>query len=511
MKHLEQILRDIVSGKIKSSEELQKAKMKYCKEFGVSELPKNSELLEYVNEIEVIEKDEVESVLQRKPARKKSGVTVIACMTSPAECPHGRCIMCPGGPNKETPSPQSYTGKEPAALRAERNDFDPKKQVEDRLSQYKAIGHQTDKVDLIVMGGTFPARAWGYQKSFVKGCLDGLNGSISGSLEEAKKINETADIRCIGLTIETRPDYCKEPHLEKMLNLGATRVEIGVQTLRDDLLKNIQRGHNLNDVIEATRSAREKGFKICYHIMPGLPGSNSEEDLREFERLFDDERFRPDQLKIYPTLIVEGTELYRMWKEGEYTPLTTREASTLVAEMKDLVPPYVRIQRVQRDIPSPLVAAGVKKSNLRQYARKELNDMGSSCECIRCREAGHSDKEIELSDVEMKFIDYKASGGREYFLELSQDSVIVGYARLRVSNDNSPIIRELKVVGSMTPVENKSKKYQHKGIGKRLVKKCESLVSDDFDRLRVISGVGAREYYRNLDYKQEGQYMKKRL
>ncbi|MFO7792532.1 MAG: tRNA uridine(34) 5-carboxymethylaminomethyl modification radical SAM/GNAT enzyme Elp3 [Candidatus Saliniplasma sp.] len=511
MKHLKEILKDIESGEINSSNELQKAKMKYCKEYGVSELPKNSELLEHVNKVEGIQRKDVVSVLQRKPARKKSGVTVIACMTSPAECPHGRCIMCPGGPEKDLPSPQSYTGKEPAALRAERNDFDPRWQVEDRLRQYDAIGHKTDKVDLIVMGGTFPARDWGYQKRFVKGCLDGLNGSISESLEESKTINETADIRCIGLTIETRPDYCKEPQLDRMLELGATRVEIGVQTLDDDLLKNIQRGHTVKDTIEATWLAKEKGFKVCYHMMPGLPGSDFEKDREEFKKLFEDERYRPDMLKIYPTLVVEGTELYDMWKEGQYTPLDTDEASTLVAKMKAGVPPYVRIQRVQRDIPSPLVEAGVKKSNLRQYAKKELNDRELSCRCIRCREAGHSNKEIELSDIDMKIIDYRASGGREYFLELGDGSVLVGYARLRICEDNSPVIRELKVVGSMTPVEDESEKYQHKGFGKRLLDECERLASDEFDSLRVISGVGAREYYRNLGYSLKGPYMVKRF
>ena len=511
MQHLKKILEDIYYGEISTHNELQKAKMKYCKEFGISELPRNSELLKYVKEVECVKRHDVISILQRKPARKKSGVTVIACMTSPAECPHGKCIMCPGGPNKEKPSPQSYTGNEPAALRAERNDFDPKKQVEDRLRQYEAIGHKIDKVDLIVMGGTFPAREWEYQKSFVKGCLDGLNGSVSTSLDEAKKINETADIRCIGLTIETRPDYCKEQQIDQMLELGATRVELGVQSLRDELLDNINRGHTVKDTIESTKLAKERGFKVCYHMMPGLPGSNIQDDLREFKILFDDERFKPDMLKIYPTLVVEGTELYEMWKEGKFVPLNTEKASKLVAKMKSIVPPYVRIQRVQRDIPSPLVDAGVKKSNLRQYARKELKNMGLECDCIRCREAGHSNKEINISDIDMKIIDYRASDGREYFLEIGVDSIIIGYSRLRICDSNPPIIRELKVIGSMTPVQKQGDKYQHKGIGKKLVQECEKIASSEAERLRVISGVGAREYYKNLGYELDGYYMVKKF
>jgi len=511
MKHLEKIIEDIVSGEIQTSDELQKAKMKYCKEFNISELPKNSSLLKYVEKMEGIDREDVVSVLQRKPARKKSGVTVIACMTSPAECPHGKCLMCPGGPDDNSPSPQSYTGNEPAALRAERNDFDPKKQVEDRLRQYEAIGHKTDKVDLIVMGGTFPARDWEYQKRFVKGCLDGLNGRPSKSLEEAKKINETADIRCIGLTIETRPDYCKSPHLKRMLELGATRVEMGVQSLRDEILEKIDRGHDVADTVEATRTAKEMGFKVCYHMMPGLPGSEPQEDLDEFKRLFTDTRFRPDLLKIYPTLVVEGTELYEMWKNDEYTPLKTEEASKLVAEMKSSVPPYVRIQRVQRDIPTPFVEAGIMKSNLRQYARNSLKEKDLTCRCIRCREAGHQGIDIPPENIELKSLEYQASDGTEVFLELGDGTNLVGYARLRICEDHLPIIRELKVVGTMTPVKDLGKRFQHQGYGKLLVQECENLASEGSDKLRVISGVGAREYYRKLDYRLEGHYMVKKL
>ncbi len=512
MGYFQDIIEEIVEGDIDSPDELQKAKMKLCKKYNRDELPKNAEILKKVDEMETVNRDEVVHVLQRKPARKKSGVSVIAVMTSPEECPHGRCRMCPGGPESREPSPQSYTGEEPAALRGERNDFYPYEQVKDRLEQYHAIGHKTDKIDLIVMGGTFPARDWRYQKNFVKGCFDALNDKNSKNLKEAQKINEDAQKRCVGMTIETRPDYCKEKELDRMLELGATKVEIGVQSIRNEVLEDIQRGHSVEDSIEATRLAKKKGFKVCHHIMPGLPGMTKENDLDDFNKLFDDPRFRPDMLKIYPALVIEGTDIYEDWKKGEYEPLSTSEAAELIAKMKSKVPSYVRIQRVQRDIPSPIVEGGVKKSNLRQYARKEIEALGKDCDCIRCREAGHSDKDVDVDSVELKRQVYKASGGREHFLELSDDEgIMLGYARIRTEDEISPLIRELKVVGEMTPVNEKGEHYQHSGFGSDLLKECESIAQDYGRSLRVISGVGARNYYRKFGYRFEKPYMVKRF
>ncbi len=512
MGYFEEIIEEIVKGKITTPDDLQKAKIRICKKYDRDELPKNATILEKVDEMEKVDREDVIHVLQRKPSRKKSGVSVIAVMTSPEECPHGKCRMCPGGPDSEDPSPQSYTGEEPAALRGERNEFDPYEQVKDRLEQYRAIGHETDKIDLIIMGGTFPAREWSYQKSFVKDCLDALNDMHSDSLTEAQDINEDSDRRCIGITIETRPDNCGEKELDRMLQLGATKVEIGVQSIRNNVLEYIKRGHTVEDSVEATRLARKRGFKVCYHIMPGLPGMNQMKDLNDFKELFEDERFRPDMLKIYPALVIKGTEIYEEWKKGEYEPLSTDEASELVAEMKSEVPKYVRIQRVQRDIPSPLVEGGVKKSNLRQYARKELEKMGETCDCIRCREAGHSDEDVDMDSLDLRTFTYDASGGEEYFLELSDNkNILLGYARLRFDEDISPMIRELKVIGEMTPVHEKGKDFQHSGYGSQLLERCESLAQERGDKVRVISGVGARNYYRKFGYQLERPYMVKRF
>ncbi len=512
MDYFEEIIEEIRQGKISTPEELQKGKIRLCRKYDRDELPTNSEILKRVEEMEDVSREEVVPVLQRKPARSKSGVSVIAVMTSPAECPHGRCMMCPGGPKSEEPSPQSYTGKEPAALRGERNEFDPYEQVKDRLAQYRAIGHKTDKIDMIVMGGTFPARDWDYQKNFVKRCFDALNSKRSDTLSEAHELNEDAEKRCIGLTIETRPDYCKKKELDRMLKLGATRVEIGVQSIRDNILNSIDRGHDVKDSIEATRLAKERGLKVCHHIMPGLPGMSKADDLQDFLELFRNEDFQPDSLKIYPALVVEGTELYEEWKEGNYQPLNTGEASELLAEMKSIVPKYVRIQRVQRDIPSQLVEGGVKKSNLRQYAKEVMEERRKRCDCIRCREVGHSEEELALESLEMKRLVYSASGGLEHFIELSdKDDLLVGYARLRTDGDSMPTVRQLKVVGEMTPVDEESREVQHSGYGRKLLRKCEKIASEKADKIRVTSGVGARNYYRKLGYKLEGAYMIKNL
>jgi len=512
MSYFKDIISGIIEGEISTPDELQKAKMRLCKKHGRDELPKNSEILEVVDGMDDVDREDVVHVLQRKPSRKKSGVSVIAVMTSPEECPHGRCRMCPGGPKSEDPSPQSYTGEEPAALRGARNGFDPYEQVKDRLEQYRAIGHKTDKIDMIIMGGTFPDRDWSYQKDFVKGCFEALNGRRSQSLKHAQKINESAGRRCIGMTIETRPDHCGPSELDKMLDLGATKVEIGVQSIRDEVLEDIKRGHTVRDSIEATRAAKDKGFKVCYHIMPGLPGMSEQDDLDDFIRLFDDPRFKPDMLKIYPALVIKGTEIYQDWKAGEYEPLSTERASELIAEMKARVPRYVRIQRVQRDIPSQIVEAGVKKTNLRQYAREELKKKDSDCECIRCREAGHSEEVIDMESIGLDHLTYKASEGKEHFISLSDEKdIMLGYGRLRIPDDHLPVIRELKVVGEMTPVHEKGDGYQHSGYGSEILQECETIARDHASKLRIISGVGARNYYRKFGYSLERPYMIKRF
>ncbi len=378
------------------------------------------------------------------------------------------------------------------------------------------------------MGGTFSARSPFYQEWFVKRCLDALNLKRSQSLESAKRINETASARCIGLTIETRPDWFQLQQVDQLLRLGATRVELGVQTIDDAVLSTMKRGHTVSDAIAATRIAKDAGFKVCYHLMPGLPGSSEKKDLSAFHMIFTDQRFKPDMIKIYPTLIIKGTPLYELWKEGKYEPLNTEDASFLIAQIKKNVPEWVRIQRIQRDIPSQHIQTGIKNSNLRQYVDREMRKHGYSCRCIRCREIGHRGEKPSSSthlSLEMFCRRYYASDGEEHFISLEDKShdVIVGYLRLRdlrstyrpeLSREPCMIVRELKVLGREAPLsERTSEAFQHRGYGKKLLSEAERICNETYDKkyLFVLSGIGVKQYYKNLGFSEDGPYMKKKV
>jgi elongator complex protein 3 len=520
------IIEQILSKNIQSKDELHKIKIKLCKKYNLRTIPKDSEILAMLP-TDRLENGIAHSLLRKKSMRTLSGVSIIAAMTSPEACPHGRCIPCPGGPERNTP--QSYTGYEPAAMRACCNNFDPYLQVQSRVEQLHAIGHVTDKVDLIIMGGTFTSRLPEYQQWFVKRCYDALNTTRSITIEQAKKNNETAPSRCIGLTIETRPDWFRLCHADQVLSLGATRVELGVQTIYDSLLSTMERGHTVSDSIHATRIAKEAGLKVCYHMMPGLPGSTEKNDLETFHRIFTDERFKPDMIKIYPTLVTKGTKLHELWTEGKYEPLTTEQASRLIAQVKKDIPEWVRIQRIQRDIPAHEISGGIKKSNLRQYVEKEMQKHKTACRCIRCREIGHIpvEKTKKITDLSLSLLQqrYRASDGEEVFLSLEDTTqdILVGYLRLRdVVRPHRPelleepcmVVRELKVLGREAPLgERSSEAFQHRGYGKKLLTEAERLCRDEYEKkfLFVLSGAGVKQYYRNLGFTDEGVYLKKNV
>jgi len=509
MEYYEELISLILDGTIRTKEELQRSKILLCKKLGLNRVPPNSEVLAHVNEDLL---PAVTPLLQRKPVRTLSGVAVVAVMTSPADCPHGRCLYCPGG--KESGSPQSYTGKEPAARRGSRNRYDPFSQTRDRLRQLESIGHPTDKVDLIIMGGTFTSRSREYQEAFVKGCFDAMNGTISSDLRQAHKLNASSGHRCIGLTVETRPDCFGEEEARFAMSLGATRVELGVQILDDHILQSVQRGHGVNEVVLSTRTAKNLGLKVCYHIMPGLPGSSPEKDLESFKRVFDDPRFRPDMLKIYPTLVVKNTPLYDMWVRGEYRPYTTGEAVELIGRMKSTVPRYARIQRIQRDIPVPLIEAGVDKGHLRELVRKWMKEHGLVCSCVRCREVGLRGIKQWAEEPEMETIEYEASGGREIFLsyKLPSNDALIAFLRLRLNGSGVARVRELKVFGPMVPLGERRPGWQHRGYGKRLMQEAEEIArARGCDEIAVTSGVGVRHYYRSLGYVLKTPYMVKSL
>ena len=516
MGYYEDFIAMIDGGQITSRQDVLRAKALLCRRYGLSRVPTNHEILERVpSEL----RDVAEPLLRNKPVRTISGVAPVAVMTSPSECPHGRCSYCPGG--VENGSPQSYTGREPAALRGAMYEFDPYDQTSARLSQLNAIGHRTDKVDLIVMGGTFTSRPPEYQEWFVRRCFDAMNGFDSTDLESAHAANESADRRCVGLTVETRPDWFRKEHVDESMRLGATKVELGVQILDDGILEGVRRGHGVDDTAAATSIAREAGLKVCYHVMPGLPGSDHDNDMRSFRSMFSDERFRPDMIKIYPTLVIKGTELYGLWREGGYAPPSLDEVVALVSDMKRAVPPWVRILRVQRDIPVQLIEAGVRKSHLREIVAKALKDRGEVCGCIRCREVGHRElrgEPSEASGLELTETSYRAARGIEKFIHFSilESGALAAYARLRCPSGEgrtAACVRELHVCGQMVPLDEGPKgRWQHGGLGGRLLGRCEEVAGDmGFDAIRVTSGVGARNYYRRLGYQRSGVYMSKVL
>ncbi len=514
MDYADELVQAILSGEVTTRDGVLRLKARLCKKHGLSRVPTNYELLAEVPE-EL--RDLVEPLLRNKPVRTMSGVAPVAVMTSPSDCPHGRCSYCPGGVQNN--SPQSYTGREPAALRAATNEFDPHRQTSSRLEQLRAIGHRTDKVDLIVMGGTFTSRPEEYQEWFVKRCFDAMNGRDSADIASAHAMNEVAPSRCVGLTVETRPDWFNAHQIDSSMRLGATKVELGVQILDDSILDGVRRGHRVQEVVEATRRAKDAGLKVCYHVMPGLPGSGREKDLESFRLMFEDARFRPDMLKLYPTLVVKGTDLYEMWAKGEYTPLAEDDGVALVAEMKSMVPPYVRILRIQRDIPAGLIEAGIRKGHLRELVARRMSEEGTACRCIRCREVGHRD--VPASEdgppPAMRTLAYDASEGKEVFVsfECEDSGSLVGYARLRLSGGGArhASLRELHVYGQMVPIDDApGRNWQHRGYGERLLDECERLAREDGRaELRVTSGVGAREYYRSLGYVRQGHYMAKPL
>jgi elongator complex protein 3 len=499
-----------------SPEDVHRAKLTRAKAEGGAALPSN---VDWIRSLPPEERARYDGVVRRKPSRSLSGVAVVAVMTAPARCPHGRCTYCPGG--VDLGSPQSYTGEEPSALRGAQFHWDSERIARHRIETLEAIGHPTSKVEVIVMGGTFPARPRSYQEGVLKGIYDGLNGARAAGLAEAIVRNETAAQRVVGLTVETRPDWCDERVLPFLLDAGVTRVEIGVECLDDVVLAAVGRAHDAGDVTRATRAARSRGLKVCYHLMLGLPGMSPAKDLEGFRRLWDDPNLRPDLLKIYPTLVLPGTPLFHDWKEGRYAPYDTPTAVALLADMKRTVPPWVRIQRIQRDIPSRLIADGVRASNLRQLALRRLEASGGRCRCLRCREAGRRASPPAASFA-LHRTEYDAAGGRECFFAWEEEATdtVAGFLRLRLPGPDvaglaEPVIRELRVVGSEVAVgrpPSRPSDYQHRGFGRALLREAEQLATDrGFCGVYVTSAVGTREYYRAQGYEPRGPYLRKPL
>ncbi|MDP2926384.1 MAG: tRNA uridine(34) 5-carboxymethylaminomethyl modification radical SAM/GNAT enzyme Elp3 [Nanoarchaeota archaeon] len=453
----------------------------------------------------------------RKPSKTLAGVTPIAVMAKPRKCKHGTCLYCPS-----LDVPQSYTPKSPPVLRALRLNYDPYLQVLSRLKAFQLMNHPTSKIELIIMGGNFLDYPIKYQNQFVKGVYDSLNNKKSKNLEDAMKKNEKAKHRCVALCIESRPDtILKKGVIERILRFGCTRVEIGVQCLDDKIYKFVNRGHFVKEVISATRLLKESGFKVGYHMMLGLPLSNPFKDLTMFKKLFSDENFKPDQLKIYPTQVIVGSGLSKLYEKNKYKPYTKEEIEKLLIKIFKIIPNYCRIMRVMREIPPEYLISGTTRIDLRKDIEEELRNKISTKEIneIRYREIGFAYRDgIKINNkLRLKTTEYDSSKGKEYFLEfINKDNILFGLLRLRInSNEETGFVREVHVYGQALKIGEKGKSFgQHLGLGKKLMKKAEDVCKKEKIKvLKVISGVGVREYYKKLGYKldKEKIYMIKEI
>jgi elongator complex protein 3 len=528
-----------IKGKIYSSQGLKKLKRQVAKKFQIS-LPRNEDLRKsYFNLLEkgkVNKNEELEELLKLKKTRTLSGVSVVAVLTKNYPC-RGNCLYCPS----EKEMPKSYLSNEPAVMRAVRLDFSPYRQVQERIRVLEYNGHDTSKTELIVMGGTFSHLPEKYRYWFITNCYKAANNYRKGIihqnsstlvdirqlLEKEKIKNSKAKHRIVGLTLETRPDEINLIELKKYREMGCTRVEIGVQSIYNKILLKNKRGHGVEETVEATRLLKEMGFKINYHLMPGLWGSNFQKDLTMFKKIFTDSRFCPDMLKIYPCVVTKESELYHLWKRGDYKPYGNAEIKKLIIKIKKIIPPYVRIARLIRDIPTTSIIAGPNVPNLRGILQEE----GVTCSCIRCREIGRApQKAIKfLKKVVRNRIDYPASGGQEIFLQYvsGKKKYLHAFLRLRIPasifNKSEPpveelancgIIREVHAYGEVAPVGIKiDKTSQHKGYGKKLIKEAEKIVSKEFrlSKLAVIASEGTKEYYRKLGFRKKGFYLIKKI
>lgn len=442
----------------------------------------------------------------RKPTKTISGITPVAIMLPPRPCNHGSCVYCPN-----LNVPQSYTPKSPVVMRASKLGYDSYKQVTSRLKAFELMNHPTEKVEIIIMGGTFLEYPKDFQYKFIKGVYDGLNGKKSKTFKESQEKNEKAKRRCVALCIETRPDVL---NIDRMRDFGCTRVELGVQIIDDKIYDLVKRSHSVKDVVEATKNLKDAGFKIGYHIMPGLPGSNIRKDLRLFKKMFSSEKFKPDQLKLYPCTVMPGSALEKWYWKGRYKPYSKEDTKKVLISMLKNVPRYCRVMRVMREIPPEYIVAGVINIDLRKDIEEELRKKNLKLKEIRYREIGFAlrDKREVNMDLSLRITKYKASKGREYFLEIvNKDDVLFGLLRLRLF-DGKAIIREVHVYGQALKLGEEGKLGQHTGLGKWLMSESEKIVKKlGIEKLSVISGIGVREYYRKLGYKLEDTYMVKYL
>jgi elongator complex protein 3 len=515
IKPKENILKDFIKQaaklEIKSEEELHKLKKRFAKEHQM-QLPKNLDLQKaYKSLLEdgFAANPPLQQLMRKRKIRTLSGVSIVTVLTKPFACP-GKCIFCPSEPGM----PKSYLSNEPGAMRAVLDDFDPKAQVLTRIDSLKRQGHETDKIEMIVLGGTFSFYDKKYQEEFILELFNACNGEDSKTLEEAQKKNESAEHRVIGLSLETRSDHITKEEVIHMRRLGCTKVQIGIQHTDNKILALNKRGETRKDHKKALKLLKDAGIKVAIHLMPNLAGSTPEKDVEMFKEVFDNPDYKPDQIKIYPCVVTPYSELEKWWEEGKYKSYSDETLMKIILEMKKYTPEYVRIERLYRDIPGESILEGSKKTNMRQLLQNQ-----SICKCIRCREI--KGESYDPDATELRVQEFDSSEGKEFFLSYNdaKNNRLCSLLRLRFPAktfipelENTALIRELHTYGQQVKIGKKSSKAQHSGLGQKILRAGEEIAKKaGYTKIAVIAGVGVRNYYRKWGYELEGTYMVKNL
>lgn len=524
------LIETLSAKKIEDSEKFFKLRRETAEKFSVSML-KNDELArsyhKMIKDGTIKANKIIEDFVKSKKIRSQSGIVVVSILTKPYKCP-GNCLYCPS----QEGLPKSYMKNEPAVMRAILNGFDPFRQVQNRLEALKATGHPLDKINIRIIGGTWSYYPKSYQTWYIREMFNAANNfGIKNqesrirrkSLLELQMENETAKCRIVEISIETRQDFIDKAEISRLRQLGVTKVELGVQSIYDDVLLKNRRGHDVECTISATKMLKDAGFKVAYQIMLNLVGTEFEKDRTMLRELFEKPEFRPDYLKIYPLAMVKEAEIYKLFKKGKLKIYDDKQLMELIGDFKaNVAPKYLRIERIIRDIPSEdIVEGGAKISNLRQIIQEKLELDEKRCQCIRCREVGSGEVQ---DDVRIFREDYEASGGREIFLSVESNdrSVLYSILRLRIPSSSfglevlngAGIIREMHTYGPQLSIGNKSDEAaQHRGFGKMLLAEAEKIAKDEFGykKMAVIAGIGVREYFRKIGYDLDETYMVKYL
>ena len=535
----EKIIKELIKEKIKNQSDLDFFKRKAAKKYKIP-CPSNTRLLKayhkLIEEKRMKRKNEIEELLKTRPVRSLSGIINITVLTKPYPCP-GQCIFCP----LEKEIPKSYLSGEPAVERAKNLKYHPYFQTKKRIEVLKEEGHPTDKIELRIVGGTFSFYPLNYRLWFIKECFRAANPSKMSHIKKPwqnnvrqlwedlfseQRKNEKGKNRIVGISIETRPDFINEEEIKILRKLGVTMVEMGVQTIFDDILEKNKTNLTQEKIAQATKLLKDAGFKVLYHLMLNLSGSDLKRDFECFKIVFSDERFKPDWIKIYPVAVTKESQLFRMWQRGKYQPYPDKTLIELLINIKKILPYWVRVARILRDIPAQKIEAGCKISNLREVVKKEMEKRNLRCKCIRCREI--RERYNPKEKIYLFREDYEASGASEIFLsfENKNRTKLYSFLRLRVPKiseekslaifpvlENSAIIREIQTFGEQVPIAQRKLAPQHRGLGKKLIKEAEKISKKEFglNKIAIISGIGTREYFRKFGYRLKETYMIKLL